>query len=487
MNAIDLCVRIIPTLSKQEKKSFAVKAKTIQGQKRYVQLFKWIESGKAIQGLKSSWTDTMLISTATNLYSILMQVLREQRFANHLSSRFLNAMADIDLLIDMELLDQALNLSDKMVQLSRKFEQWEYSAWFLQKCLQIKMLISREGLNDEFILKSYQEIRTDIQKMQMIVEHASLYDVLNYYYNEMNRKDAFQDMEKLNFLLLSEINLANNPRYKSFEIQKKHWMFQSLYFLMIEDHKSFMNCYIQLEELFQQHQDKWLDMPSEYLELLGFIMKSLCEEKLFIDIKAYLTKIDLVEVKTTADMNIKNALLVLFGLKYFLLQEKFPEAYDFFKHKEQEILKSIKIYRLQYSYLIFSNIFYLCFKMKDYKRLRTWVNYFNFNFNYDLNNKQHRWCILLCVMVYAEMGEMEQAKSLNDSLSNFYKKTEVLEVELLIFRFFRNWTSKNHDLSSYFKTLKRYMIEMEQHFSSFKNKDFFYYFDYYSYFAAKLG
>ncbi|NJK94273.1 MAG: hypothetical protein HC905_04425 [Bacteroidales bacterium] len=107
-------------------------------------------------------------------------------------------------------------------------------------------------LSEDDLLRVQSELRKHIQYELNLAEHASLYELLNYRFIVQGSIRSTKDKDKLNDLVFTEMNLAGNPRFQSFDLKKNHLLFQSVYFMMVGDHKSSLQTFYELNALFEQ-------------------------------------------------------------------------------------------------------------------------------------------------------------------------------------------------------------------------------------------
>ena len=98
--------------------------------------------------------------------------------------------------------------------------------------------------------------------------HSQLYDILKHRLFHKGYMRSEKQKNKLNDLILSELNLIANDSYKGFETQKLHLLFQSAYYLDSGNYKMAVRFYRTLIDLFESNKHMILNPPIYYLQAL---------------------------------------------------------------------------------------------------------------------------------------------------------------------------------------------------------------------------
>ncbi len=190
--------------------------------------------------------------------------------------KLLNGILEINLLFRKGLIDEAFKLLSKYKTLARKSEKYDYC--LLLEKLELQNLSSHqfEPIPDEAYLVSLQSrFRRNIQYELNLADHSALYELLYYRHLQKGNILSDKDKENLNDLVVTEMNLAGNQRFESFNLNRNHLLFQSVYFMMTGDHRSSLRTYYELDKLFGRYSHLWSDEPIVYINHLRGILNNL--------------------------------------------------------------------------------------------------------------------------------------------------------------------------------------------------------------------
>ena len=190
--------------------------------------------------------------------------------------KLIGGILEIKLLFRKGLIDEAFKLLSRCKTLARKSEKYDYCVLLEKLELQNQSNNQFDGIPDEASLVSLQlHFRRNIQYELNLADHSALYELLYFRYLQNGNILSDKDKEKLNDLVVTEMNLSGNQRFESFDLNRNHLLFQSVYFMMTGDHRSSLRTFFELDKLFERYAHLWSDAPIVYINHLRGILNNL--------------------------------------------------------------------------------------------------------------------------------------------------------------------------------------------------------------------
>jgi hypothetical protein len=279
MSGISSLSQLIHSLSKAEKKSFSQYAALQTSQKSYLSLYEVIQKTdfKDIESeFKRENPDSDFHATAQYLWTTVIKISLSMRAEQQDEEELLHGILEIKLLLRKGLTDEAFRSITKYKALAIKAEKFDYCFLIEKLELQHQNLHHFEDVLDEEHLVTLQtHLRCHIQLELNLTDHSSLYELLYYRYLQKGNILSDKDKEHLNDLVVTEMNLSGNQRFESFDLNRNHLLFQSVYFMMTGDHRSSLATFFELNTLFERNAHLWQDSPNVYINHLCGILNNL--------------------------------------------------------------------------------------------------------------------------------------------------------------------------------------------------------------------
>lgn len=150
-----------------------------------------------------------------------------------------------------------------------------------------------------------------------------------------------KEKEKLNDLVVSEMNIAGNPRYQSFELKKNHLLFQSVYFMMTGDHKSSLGTYYELSILFEENMQLWNNPPISYINHIRGILNNLHATGQYSEMDFFIGKLKKLE-KDNRLISIRQSIYCA-ELKMFMGLKNYAWAFNIIESNTEFTVKAIQL------------------------------------------------------------------------------------------------------------------------------------------------
>jgi hypothetical protein len=209
------------------------------------------------------------------LYAVLMKnlIMLQQQVGT--DEKLLFGIQEVKLLFRKGLPEEGFKKLEKLRSIACRYEKFDYSVILDKMLLHYLSRYSYQEINEEDLLRIQSRLRRHLQYELNLADHASLYELLHFRFLMLGNVRSAKDKDKLNDLVFSEMNLAGNPKFQSFNLKKNHLLFQSVYFMMTGDQKSSMSTFYELNSLFEANRHLWSDSPIYYVNHLKGILNNL--------------------------------------------------------------------------------------------------------------------------------------------------------------------------------------------------------------------
>jgi len=320
--------QLIQTLSKSEKKNFAQYSALQEREKSYLNLFKLIKNGLSINiehDFKQLNPKSDFNATVQYLWTILTKTLLSMRSEPDDEEKLLFGILEIKLLFRKGLIDDAFKLLSKYKILARKSEKYDYCILLEKLELQNQSNHQFGGIPDEAFLVSLQSrFRRNIQYELNLADHSALYELLYYRYLEKGNILSDKDKENLTDLVVTEMNLSGNQRFESFDLNRNHLLFQSVYFMMTGDHRSSLITFFELDKLFEHYAHLWIDAPIVYINHVRGILNNLFNTNQINEMDYFAEKLKIL--RQTHSQLILDQVICVAELKKHLMLRQFDKG-----------------------------------------------------------------------------------------------------------------------------------------------------------------
>lgn len=291
MKKVKSLILLIKTLSRSEKKSIYLNSELTKGDKAYMELFKLIDKQKVedssllFQLFTKKYPKASFHPEVKYLYDFILSTLvriktnQDKSFSLH--QKILNARILKERNLDTD-------YHSLLKQLEKEAEEiCNHHLLMVIRRMELDFLRTNSfcDISEKALLKKQHKTNDTLKTIRQIHEQSSLYELLLHRIEKTplsyNDQRAF-----FNDLIVSEITLVSNLNRDVFEIQKLHQLFQAHYLSYIGDHRSALNSFIELDNLFNNNKVLWNNPPLYYVSVLEGILESLMGNELY-DIMPY--------------------------------------------------------------------------------------------------------------------------------------------------------------------------------------------------------
>lgn len=443
MPSLSSLSQLIQTLSKSEKKNFSQYAALQEREKSYLNLFELIKNGlsKNIEHeFKRLNPKSDYNATIQYLWIILIKTLLSMRSETADEEKLLFGILEIKLLFRKGLIDDAFKLLSKYKTLARKSEKYDYCALLEKLELQNQSNHQFEGIPDEAGLVSLQSrFRRNIQQELNLADHSALYELLYYRYLEKGNILSDNDKENLNDLVVSEMNLSGNQRFESFDLNRNHLLFQSVYFMMTGDHRSSLRTFFELDKLFERYAHLWIDAPIVYINHIRGILNNLFNTNQINEMDYFTEK--LRNLRQTHSQLILDQVICVAELKKHLMLRQFQKGILLINTEFSLLFTQTDILAASDKAELYLFAGLICFHSKQYQKsagLLRKIIYYSSTKNSWLW-KMIKWLNLL---VNTELNEFDYLLNESGSVERLLKKqANFYPVDKILIRYIKGYPS----------------------------------------------
>lgn len=323
-------ITLIRSLSGTEKKNFTLFAGQGDSKKAYVKLYQIINSfsgtdEQLIAECKKLFPGTEFNAMANYLYEVLLKSLSLLNREKSVEEKLLSGIQEVKILFNKGLTEDGFERLGKLQELAGQYEKHAYGVILIRMQLHYMNRFQFQNIKEEELLKIQSLLRKYIITELNLTDHSSLYELLNYRFLMKGNVRSPKEKEKLNDLVFSEMNLAGNPKFQSFNLQKNHLLFQSVYFLMTGDHKSSLNTYYELSALFENNRQLWKDAPEYYIQHVKGILNNLIQTGQLSEMLFFIEKLKKMACEKSTSGFLQQAIFVS-TLRFLLGSKEYDAA-----------------------------------------------------------------------------------------------------------------------------------------------------------------
>jgi len=325
-------IQLVQSLTQSEKRNFKLITGLQEGNKAYKTLYdlmiKYSGAEKSVlQEFSEKLPGTDINSTINYLYSVIIRslLILNQRAA--IDEQLLTGIQEARILFRKGLINEGFSVLAKLRKLALSNEKNAYCLIIDKLELHYHNRFQYQNVNENELLKIQSRLRKNLNYELNLTDHSSLYELLNYRYINQGSARSQRDKEKLNDLVMTEMNLAGNQRFQSFDLKKNHLLFQSVYFMMTGDNKSSLQTFYELNSLFEEYRQLWSDAPIYYIHHLRGILNNLHTTGQFAAMDFFIAKLG--ETGGGSPMALLHQTTYVANLKKFLGLKRYAEAADY--------------------------------------------------------------------------------------------------------------------------------------------------------------
>ena len=377
MREIYQLLQLINSMNKAEKRHFHLYANMQKGEKGYFQLYEAIEKRDDPEGIYKSFCrkngKKAFEPAARYLHHQLLNSLCQVNSKENVQSEIFKLINRSSVLYGRKMVKEALNELSKAKDLAKHYEQ--DILLLLIRRTELNYISENDflGLHEKELVAKQMQINECMKYTRSTNMHISLYTTLHFRLNYLGKIRSKEQKDLMNDLVLSELNLVANHYYKGFEAKKLHLLFQASYYLNTGSYKSAIRYYLELLNLFDEHDHLKQNPPIYYFTTIEGIINSLMIAGIYEGAPYFIETLKRLEQGDySADFLLKVKLCIFFSQVELLIKAgKFKEALSEVEAGEENIYKKVHLFGLESQlklYLLTSIVFLYNNKLKDARR-----------------------------------------------------------------------------------------------------------------------
>lgn len=285
MKKFDSLVCLIRSLSKSEKKHFAV-AMTRNGTARqdYAALYRLIvrtdkpdESG--IRNAYAKEGGGSFDISVHYLYDRILDSLVTLRRKKDIVYDLFQQLSKVRVLYERAMYHESFSLLDETIRTAHRQEIYEVLFYAMKLQREHLLGLNFPNIKEKELYHIHYRSKEILRNIQKIDEQGALYELLKYRLLYRGHIRSAKQKQDLNDLVISEIRItssfSSSEFADTFEIVKNHKLFQACYLTGIGDSASALRTFRELVQLFGDNLRFWSNPPIYYLSVLEGILNVL--------------------------------------------------------------------------------------------------------------------------------------------------------------------------------------------------------------------
>jgi hypothetical protein len=445
-------IKLIDSMSKEEKRKFKLSTKKQFGKKDYLELFNLIDKGNFTdftalkETFKQLHPQTSLDNTARYLLKVLTDSLIQTKIKEDNSFYLQYGLLRVALLQARSLGEEAYKELIKLKALAIKSQNKIIQFIIFREELNYLSSLNFVNLREKELIDTQIKILDLLKDIRNTHEHYSLYEVLKYRLVHSGNTLPEEGGEKLNDLILNEMSLISGRGKKNFQSQKLHLLFQSFFFTHIGDYKSALKSFYVLNNLFEQNTTIWNSPPIDYFSSLDGIMDSLRAIGLHEEMDFYIKKMKKLDYEAYPEffrVLVKKTIMI-YQLFVFLSNKKFDEGVAFIVNTSPGLLNTYSRVddEKQSELLFYISLTY--FKANKLKKAQKYINEIILIGKINFQSIIYKAARLLSILIHYESNDLEY---LDYEIRSYKRATQgkmkFLKTEVVIFKAVKLHPDKN--------------------------------------------
>ncbi len=442
----DSLIELIHSLTKAERRYFKLFTALQKGNKDYLLLFTTIDAEKDLDAAKDSFCKkrpkASYKATRKYLYKVIIDCLLQNRTESDTTARLINGILSSRILFEKSMYEDGFKLLQKIQKNAAENEEINIQLWATQIELYYLSHLNFHTITENQLIQRQMKIDELLKFQKNVYQHTSLYELLRHRLMYKGVVRTKEQKDELNDLVVSELNYNSNPLADTFESEKIHLLFQSYYFITINDHKSALKTFYELNNLFENHKHLWIERPIDYLSTIEGVLDSLQSIKRYKEIHFFLNKLQQLAIKSIYFEVMVERVRYIYTITGFLNTGEFDKAEKVKQEFENTLFKKISFLDLskQAEVYLYSAIIFI--GNGDMNKAHQTLNKIFLESKLYYALPSYRTFRLLHLLVHYELGNHVyieyETRSLKRTFSNEYKKS--YQIEKIVFRFLQNKT-----------------------------------------------
>lgn len=434
-------IQLIYSLTKAEKRYFKLYTSLQQGSKDYLKLFELIDKEKDFEKVKSFFlkkkSHASFEANCKYLYKVIIDCLLQFKSDADKTSRLVNLFLKARILFEKSLFEDGFALLEKIKNEAANSEELLIELWAVQTQLYYLSNLNFHTVTEKQLVQKQMEIDEMLKYQKNIHQHTSLYELLRHRLLYKGGIRTKEQKDELNDLVLTELNYNSNPLADTFESDKIHLLFQSYYYITINDPKSALKTLYDLDRLMENNKRLWIERPVDYLSTIEGILESLLSIRQFAEIQPFLDKLQNLKINLPHFEVMVESVRFIYTVAGFINTGDFDKAELIKQNYENKLFKRITILsrNKQAEVYLYSGI--ILIGKGDINKAHKELNKVLLESKLYYALPSYRTFRLLHLLIHYELGNHDyiayEIRSIKRTFKKAYKKS--YRVEKIVFRF----------------------------------------------------
>jgi len=410
-------IRLVNSLSPSEKRHFRMTTQKQGGRKDYLALYDIIEKShpgetdtqKVMSAFARNQPGASIEATSKYLIKIITDCLIESKAEKDNEFNLYRRLLRVKILQERSL-PAAANRELKKLR-DRSIARQHHLMQYLTFRLELNQLSDQRfpGISDDYLVETQMKAKEILRMVHNIEGHYSLYELLKYRLIHMGKVVSEADKKKLNDLLLSEISLVTGKVKNSFESRKLHLLFQSFYFTDIADHRSALQSFNELNNLFEQHPDLHDHPPTDYFSALDGILDVLRMVKKYDKVPFYIGKLQRLNTSSSPEYfrYLVQKTIAIYELSVLTGMENFTGAIDYIDKIDPQVLKAYHLVNIEKQTELYFYCSFAYFGKKQYKKAHKYIQAAMTDMSANAQEGINKAVRLLNIILYYQIRDLD--------------------------------------------------------------------------------
>lgn len=343
MAKYDSLFQLVHSLDKAEKRYVRLYASIHTGATSYMKLFDIIakekDHEKARKVFLAGKSPELFEASCKYLYRIILDCLLQFKSEADKTARLTNMFLKARILFDKSLYEDGFSLLEKIIVEAEKSEEFLIQLWALQTELYYLSTLGFHTISEGELVKKQMKIEELLKYQKNIYQHTALYESLRHRLLYKGVVRTTEQKNELNDLVITELKYNSNPLADTFESDKTHLLFQSYYFITINDSRSALKTLYNLDKLMESKRDLWIERPADYLSMIEGILESLISVKEYDSIQPFINKLERSAIHSPVYEVMLNRIVFMYSVASLISQGEFEKALLRRKSFEETLFK----------------------------------------------------------------------------------------------------------------------------------------------------
>jgi hypothetical protein len=436
-------LKLINSLSKEEKRKFKLSTKKQGGTKDYLDLFHLIDKENSTDEnvlkakFKKLHPTSSLENTSRYLFKIVLDSLIQTKIKEDNSFHLYYGFLRVKVLQTRSLEEEAYKELIRLKTLAIKSDNVFLQFLMNREELNYISSLNFSGLSEKNLIDSQIKTLDLLKDMRNTHEHHSLYEILKFRLVHSGKTLSDDGKKKLNDLILNEMSLISGRGKKNFESQKLHLLFQSYFFTDIGDYKSALKTFYTLNKHFEQNTKMWNFPPLDYFSSLDGILDSLRAIGEYDEMNYYIKKLMNLDIGSYPEFFrfLIRKTIIIYRLTILIYQKKLDEAIEFISTSKPNLLNAYNMVddEKQSELLFFISLTY--FKAGNLKKAQKYISEITLIRKMNYQSMIYKAARLLDILISYEKKDLEYLDYQIRSYKRFaQQKGKLLKTETVVFK-----------------------------------------------------